>query len=98
MLNLGSLILGIGAWSLAVLAIFAQSLPVSRKRSLVSGCLCAVCLLLQILEIRRRVSLGDYAGIADTIQAVSLASAVLTAGTLLLNLGAYRKSKKFEVL
>ena len=51
------------------------------------------------MELSRRVSLGDYAAIADTIQAVLLACTVLAAVTLILNLISYTKSrKKFEVL
>jgi len=94
MLNLGSLVLGLGAWGFALSSMAAPRAAVSHRRSVFSFCFCTVSLLFQLLEIGRRVSLGDYAGIEDTIRAVLLASAVLTAVTILLNLAAYGRSRK----
>ena len=98
MLNLGSLVLGIGAWILAVFSLTAPTAPIAHKRSVYSFGFCVISLLFQIMEVRRRVSLGDYAAIADTIPAVLLASTVLATVTFILNLLSYTKSKKkFEV-
>ena len=93
MLNIGSLILGICAWLFAGLAIAASNARTSHRNTLVSFCLCAVSLLLQLSEISRRVLLDDYAAIADTIHAVLIASAALVSVTVILNLVAYRRAK-----
>ena len=48
----------------------------------------------QLFEISRRVNLGDYAAIEDTIRAVIIASIVLVVVTIILNIVALVKSKK----
>ena len=93
MLNIGSLILGIGAWVFAGFAIVAPMASASRKHTVVSFGSCVIALLLQLLEINRRVVLGDYAAIEDTIGAILLASIVLIAVTILLNLWALLRTK-----
>ena len=93
MLNICSLISGACAWLFAGLAITAPKALTSHRNTLVSFSLCAISLVLQFFEIHRRVLLGDYAAIADTIGAVLIASAVLVSITILLNLVALRKAK-----
>ena len=94
MFNIGSLILGLCAWLFAILAMTACDGPTSHRNSTVSFSLCAVSLVLQLLEIHRRVLLGDYAAIADTIRAILIASAALVSVTVILNLTAIAKAKK----
>ena len=93
MLNIGSLVLGVCAWVFAGLAIWAPKACSSHRNTLVSFSLCAAALVLQLVEINRRVLLADYAAIADTIRAVVIASVVLVAVTVILNLVAVAKAK-----
>ena len=94
MLNIGSLILGACAWLFGGLAIGTPKAYSSHRNTLVSFGLCTVSLALQLLEVNRRVLLGDYAAIEDTIRAVVIASIALVAITIILNLVALRKAKK----
>ena len=92
MLNIISLVLGICAWSVAAIAI---AKPVfSRKSTVLSFALCALSLVVQLFEISRRVNIGDYAAIEDTIRAVIIASIVLVIVTIILNIIALIKAKK----
>ena len=93
MLNIGSLVLGVCAWVFAGLAIWAPKACSSHRNTLVSFSLCAAALVLQLVEINRRVLLADYAAIADTIRAVVIASVVLVAVTMILNLVALARAK-----
>ena len=92
MLNIISLVLGIGAWGVAVVAILKPT--VSHKSTILSFSLCALSLVAQLFEISRRVNLGDYAAIEDTIRAIIIASIVLVVITIILNIVALVKSKK----
>ena len=92
MLNIISLVLGIGAWGVAVVAILKPT--VSHKSTILSFSLCALSLVAQLFEISRRVNLGDYAAIEDTIRAVIIASIVLVIVTIILNIIALIKAKK----
>lgn len=94
MLNIGSLILGVCAWLFGVLAIGTPKASPAHRNTVVSFGLCTVSLLLQVLEVNRRVLLGDYAAIEDTIRAVVIASIALVVITIILNLVALRKAKK----
>ena len=51
------------------------------------GCfvLCLLALLLQLAELTHRAAMGDTSAILDTVCAVFLAAATLSAGTVLLN-------------
>ena len=93
MLNIGSLILGVCAWLFGVLAIGTPKASPAHRNTVVSFGLCTVSLLLQVLEVNRRVLLGDYAAIEDTIRAVVIASVVLVFMTTTLNLFAAVKAK-----
>ena len=93
MLNIGSLVLGICAWVFGALAI-ATSKPITAHRNTcASFSLCAISLVLQFLELNRRVILGDYAAIEDTIRAILIASVVLVSVTVILNFVAWMKAK-----
>jgi hypothetical protein len=94
MLNLGSLILGICAWLFGGLAIRAQDSLASHKDTFISFSLCAVSVLLQLFEIGRRVSGGDFAAVEDTIRAVQTAAVALVSVTVILGLIASIKAKK----
>ena len=93
MLNLGSLVLGVCAWVFAGLAIFVPKASASHRNTLVSFTLCAAALVLQLVEINRRVLLDDYAAIADTIGGILTASVVLVSVTVIVNLVAVAKAK-----
>ena len=70
-LNIISLVLGVGAWVVATIAI-AKSAR-SYISTVLSFSLCAFSLVTELFEISRRVNLGDYAAIEDTIRAVIIA-------------------------
>lgn len=82
MFNLGSFVLGLCACALGLAALAKRG---SCRLSLGSLTCCALALLLQILEIRRRVALADWSALLDTIPAVTAAAALLLAVTVLLN-------------
>ena len=94
MLNVGSLILGVCAWLFGGLALFAPNRAVAHRNTVVSFVLCVLSLVLQLFEIDRRVLIGDYAAVEDTIRAVLIASVVLTFVTVILNLAAEVKAKR----
>lgn len=93
MLIWGSLILGACAWLFAGLAVTAPKTFTSHRNTLASFSLCAISLVLQLFEINRRVLLGDYAAIEDTICAVLIASVILVSITIILNFIALVKAK-----
>ena len=93
MLNIGSLILGACAWLFAGMAITTQKAFTSHRNTLASFSLCAISLVFQLFEINRRVLLGDYAAIEDTIRAILIASVALVSVTIILNLIAIVKAK-----
>lgn len=82
--NIGSLILGLAAWALPLIAL-------TRRRSAagISFALCAASVLLQLREVKNRVRLQDFAAIEDTISAVAFAATVLLIGTVVLNICVY---------
>ena len=93
MLNIGSLIFGVCAWLFAGLAITTPKAFTSHKNTIVSFGLSAISLVLQLFEINRRVLLGDYAAIEDSIRAILIASVVLVSVTIILNHVALVKAK-----
>ena len=92
MLNIISLILGICAWVGAIFAIVKSAN--FQKSTMLSLVCCVISLLAQLIEISRRVNLGDYAAIEDTIRAIVMASVILVVVTVALNLVAIIRSKK----
>ena len=93
MLNIASLILGVCAWLFGGLAIGTPNAFSSHRNTMVSFGLCTVSLVFQLLEVNRRVLLGDYAAIEDTIRAVIIASVALVVITIILNVVALVKAK-----
>lgn len=91
MLNLGSFAFGLCACALG-LAALAKRGSYSLSLGSISGC--ALALLLQLLEIRRRVALADWSALLDTVPAITTAAALLLAVTGLLNLIALGMKKK----
>ena len=84
---------GACAWLFAGLAIATPKAYTSHRNTLVSFGLCAISRVFQLFEINRRVFLGDYAAIEDTIRAVLIASVALVSITMILNLVALAKAK-----
>ncbi len=83
LLNLVSLLTGLAAWALPVVAMVKKT-----ARSIfseVSFALCALSLLLQIGYTQHLVTICDWSAIEDTHGAVLLAACVLFAGTAMLN-------------
>ena len=73
--NLGSLILGLAAWGLPLLAI-------GKKDRFSLCCLgsfgcCILSLLLQLFEVKNRVNLEDWSALMDTTHAVVVAAVVM---------------------
>ena len=93
MLNIGSLILGVCAWLFGGLAIGTPKASPAHRNTVVSFGLCTVSLVFQLLEVNRRVIIGDYAAIDDTIRAVVIASVALVVITIILNVVALVKAK-----
>ena len=87
LLNVSSLLLGLAAWGFGIAALRRG------KISLTSFALCLLALVFQFAELTHRAQIGDVSAILDTVQAVTMASAVLSAGTLFLNTLAYLRSK-----
>ena len=87
LLNVSSLLLGLAAWGFAIDALRR------RKISLTSFALCLLALVFQFAELTHRAQIGDVIAILDTVQAVTMAAAVLSAGTLFFNTLAYLRSK-----
>ena len=87
-LNVSSLLLGLAAWGFGIAALRRG------KISLTSFALCLLALVLQFTELTHRAQIGDVSAILDTVQAVTQAAAVLSAGTLFLNTLAYLSSKE----
>lgn len=92
--NIGSLILGIGAWTFACMAIMSKKANTPHRLSVASFSMCVTALVFQLFEINNRVNIGDFSAIEDTIRAVIMASVVLVVITIVLNVIALLKSKK----
>lgn len=91
--NIGSVVLGVIACTLAC---FAISRKQAHRYSVASFSFCALSLLLQFFEIGNRVNSGDFAAIANTIRAIILAAMVLVGTTVTLNIIALTRQKNNE--
>lgn len=87
-----SLLFGLAAWALALVAIKKPK----HLTALVTGSFGAsfISAAWQFFEIQKRALSGDFGGITDTIGAVIFGVLVMMAVTLLLNFLALRSSKK----
>jgi len=90
-LNTGSIILGLVAWVLAIIAM-KQSRR-SHGLSVFSFSACAVSLVLRLFEVSNRIALHDYAAIEDTITAEIIAAIILVTVTIVLNAAALITAK-----
>ena len=88
LLNVSSLLLGLAAWGFGIAGMKR------RRMSLTSFALCLLALVLQFTELTHRAQIGDVSAILDTVRAVTMASAVLSAGTLFFNTLAYLSGKE----
>lgn len=84
LLNYGSILLGLVAWAMPVAAL-ATGKHTARYAA-VSGGLCCVSLLFQLLYTQHLVDIRDWSAIEDTHYAVVLAAEALLLGTAGLNL------------
>lgn len=89
--NIASLVLGICAWIFAFLAIITSKAVTAHRNTALSFSSCVLALVFQLLEINRRVSIGDYSAIEDTIEAVVTETVVLSVVTVVLNVVALVK-------
>lgn len=87
LLNLGSLILGIAAWVLAIVGIIAPKSEGARKLvfSTISMGACAGSICLQTFYSRHLVRIEDWSALTDTASAVAFVCAVLFGVSVLLN-------------
>lgn len=92
--NIASLVLGICAWIFAFLAIITPKADTSHRNTVLSFSFCAFALVFQLLEINRRVSIGDYSAIEDTIEAIVTEAVVLSVVTVVLNMVAWVKAMR----
>jgi len=88
LLNLGSLVLGLIAWTLPVVNLL-RSKNHNYKNwvvlSLMSISACAISLCFQIFYNYHLVKIEDWSALMDTMYAVAFAATVLLIGTIILN-------------
>lgn len=93
-----SLIFGLLAWGLALVAIAVKRSRGSWALVLGSFFCASVSAVWQFFEIQKRAYAGDYVGIEDTIRAIIIGVVVMLAVTLVLNaLALLWKNKNREV-
>lgn len=97
LLNIGSILIGLGAWTLAFLALSAKRTITSRRFFVTSFSCCAISLIFQFCEIANRANRGDYAAIEDTIRAIIIAAIILVTVTAILNVAALKKTKEVSL-
>lgn len=81
LLNIASLLLGLAAWALPIVALIGKKKP----RTALSAACCSLSLLCQILYTQHLVNIRDWAAMEDTHGAVTFAAAVLVCVTAILN-------------
>jgi hypothetical protein len=87
-LNIGSLVLGLVAWSLPIAYLVRYKNPDYKKWivfSILSISACAISLCLQIFYTYHLVMIEDWSALMDTTGAVASVSSVLVIVTILLN-------------
>lgn len=90
--TLGSFVLGLAAWVIPLCAI-------GRKYRFGICCIsslscCALSLLLELMEVKRRVGLNDWSALMDTIDAVVLAAVVMIVIMVISNMFALWRTQK----
>lgn len=91
MLNLASLLMGLGAWGLGFTAIRKNG---SYPLTLGSFTFCGVALAAQFFEINRRVALSDWTALMDTVPTLTKVVSVLLIVTAALNVIALWKGRE----
>lgn len=89
LLNLGSLVLGLIAWTLPIVHIMRYKKHDHRNGgtlSIMSISACATSLCLQIFYSYHLVKIGDWSALMDIMGAVALVSTVLLIVTITLNI------------
>ncbi|MCZ0703852.1 cytochrome c oxidase subunit 4 [Natronobacillus azotifigens] len=87
-LNIGSLILGLLAWTFPIVLLISQREVSLRKRTyffVMSLSACSVALYFQLVNISYLVHIEDWTAIMDTVGGVVVVSGVLLISTILLN-------------
>ncbi len=88
MLNVGSFILGLIAWSLPIVNLMRDRKHATQNwvgLSMISLSACGISLCFQILSIYHRVTIKDWSALLDTISAIAVISSILLIVTILLN-------------
>lgn len=86
-LSLGSLLFGIVAWALPIVALKRREKGLrATNYSFYSAASCTIALILQLFEVKSRVNLGDWDSLMDTTGATCVAAVILVAITFVLNL------------
>lgn len=89
LLNLGSLLLGLIAWTLPILSM-KRSAKYGIKKCynsiIISFGACVASLCLQFFEINHRVEIEDWSAIMDTIGTLKWVAVILAVITLMLNI------------
>nr|WP_182199305.1 hypothetical protein [Paraliobacillus salinarum] len=88
LLNIGSLVLGLIAWSLPVISLVRRRKQKNNtwfSLSIFSFSACTVAVTFQIIYNYHLVKIEDWAALMDTIGVVALVSSVLVVVTILLN-------------
>jgi cytochrome c oxidase subunit 4 len=86
LLNLGSLLLGLAAWTLPIVKLVSNKGKQSRHiLSFLSMSACSVSICLQIFNTNHLVGIGDWAALMDTSGALVFVVSVLLIITIVLN-------------
>ena len=89
---IGSLVLGLFAWILAIISVLRRRFG---ALNLISVSACALSLLLQLMNVDHLANeLEDFSAIMDTIPAVVLAACLMLSMAILLNGTAFMISRK----
>ncbi len=88
-LNALSLVLGLAAWALPLLAFRPGRRQKAWALSLASLVCCALALVFQLMYGQGYVRGGDWSALMDTVDAVVFAAQALVLGTVGLNLAVY---------
>src|SRR5699024_2616164 len=86
-LNIGSLILGLVAWIIPTINLAGDKKQKNKKwvaLTIISFSACTIALCFQIFYNLYLVKIEDFAGLADTMRGVAVASTVLVIVTILL--------------
>lgn len=90
--NIGSIVVGLAAWLVPVIGVNVNK-GKSHDFSVASFSCCAMALVLQLVEIRHRVMIGDLSAVMDTISAILMAAVVLVVITMFINILVLRSAR-----